>query len=204
MNKMKDIIKEERDRLHLSQGQLGEKLGVSQKAISKYEVGNATPPPDVIELMADVFGVSTDYLFGRTETRDFVGHSEGNFYFYFPKEAPPLAEVATRRGLSLEELSKKTGLSLETLQNCYDKYVPAYKELIVLATALATSVDYLLGRTDEIDPPNKEELALIRYYRGLSEIDQHLLLGKAAELIKNANDGSVAADPAEAPAKMAK
>ena len=104
----------------------------------------------------------------------------------------------------MEDLSLKTGISVTDLQNCYEEYTPTYKELSAIATALNTSTDFLLGRTDEIDPPNTEEQALIRYFRGLSEIDQHLLLGKAAELIKNANDGSVAADPAEAPAKMAK
>lgn len=183
---------------------LHEATGIPASTINRWVKEGSSIDSEYIIPISEYFGVSAEYLLGNSD-REFIGHSDKQFIFYFPREAPPLAEVATRRGLSLEELSKKTGLSLETLQNCYDKYVPAYKELIVLATALATSVDYLLGRTDEIDPPNKEEQALIRYFRGLSEIDQHLLLGKAAELIKNANDGSVAADPAEAPSgKMAK
>lgn len=182
---------------------LHEATGIPASTINRWVKEGSSIDSEYIIPISEYFGVSAEYLLGNSD-REFIGHSDGNFYFYFPKEAPPLSEVAGHRGLSLEELSKKTDMSLEALQNCYEKYVPTYKELSVLATALNTSTDFLLGRTDEIDPPNNDELALIRYFRGLSEIDQHLLLGKAAELIKNANDESVAADPSGAPAKMAK
>jgi len=204
MEKLRDIIKKERKRAGLSQGELGDKIGVSQKAISKYELGTATPPPDTLEKLANLFGVSLDYLFGRKEDV-YVGHEENKFVFYFPVEGPPLTEVIESRGATMEDLSSKTGIPVDTLRNCYEKYTPTYTELSVIATALNTSTDFLLGRTDEIDPPNAEEQALIRYFRGLSEIDQHVLLGKAAELLKSKNAEPVAADPAEAPSgKMAK
>ena len=182
---------------------LHEATGIPASTINRWVKDGSSIDSEYIIPISEYFGVSAEYLLG-TSDRVFIGHSDEQFIFYFPEEAPPLNDVARRRGISLEELHKKTGISLNALQNCYEKYVPTYKELSVLASALNTSTDFLLGRTDEIDPPNKEERTLIKYYRGLSEIDQHLLLGKAAELIKNANDESVAADPAEAPAKMAK
>ena len=186
MENLKEIIKEERKRMHLSQEELGDKIGVSQKAISKYEVGKATPPPDVLKKMADVFGVSLDYLFGRTEEVK-IEHKDDHFIFYFPVEGPPLADVAQRRGITIEILSEKTRIDVDCLKNCYEKYTPTYTELSAIATALNTSTDFLLGRTEEIDPPNTEEQALLRYFRGLSELDQHLLLGKAAGMMKNKN-----------------
>lgn len=178
-------------------------LKLSRNSFVAWKNRGTIPSAETVSAIADYFDVPVDYLLGR-EKQDFVGYSEGHFYFFFPGDGPPLEDVASRRGLSFEMLSEKTGISIESLRNCYENYVPTYMELIVIATALNTSTDFLLGRTEEIDPPSAEEQALIRYFRGLSEIDQHVLLGKAAELVKKQNDESVAADPSGAPAKMAK
>ncbi len=45
-----------------SQEELGEKLGVSRQAVSKWETGQTTPDVDKVVLMSKLFGVSTDYL----------------------------------------------------------------------------------------------------------------------------------------------
>ena len=46
----------------LSQGDLAEKLEVSRQSVSKWETGQATPDLDKIIKLADLFGVTTDYL----------------------------------------------------------------------------------------------------------------------------------------------
>ncbi len=46
----------------MSQEQLGEKLGVSRQAVSKWENSEALPEIDKIVLLASVFGVTTDEL----------------------------------------------------------------------------------------------------------------------------------------------
>lgn len=178
-------------------------LKLSRNSFVAWKNRGTIPSAETVSAIADYFDVPVDYLLGR-EKQEFVGHSDGHFYFFFPGDVPPLEDVVSRRGLSFEMLAEKTGISLESLRNCYENYVPTYMELIVIATALNTSTDFLLGRTEEIDPPNAEEQALIRYFRGLSEIDQHVLLGKAAELVKKKNDVSVAADPSAPSGKMAK
>lgn len=45
-----------------SQGQLGKKINVDSQCISKYEQGKSSPPAKVMVKIADVFGVSLDYL----------------------------------------------------------------------------------------------------------------------------------------------
>lgn len=50
----------------LTQREFGTKLGVSEKAVSKWENGNASIPSEKLPLIADLFGVNTDALFGRT------------------------------------------------------------------------------------------------------------------------------------------
>ena len=51
-----------RKKAGLSQAELGEKLGVSNKAVSKWESGKAKPGVDLVPRLADVLGVSADDL----------------------------------------------------------------------------------------------------------------------------------------------
>lgn len=56
-------LREGRD---LTQADLGEVLRVSKQTISNYENGVSSPDQDMLLRIADYFGVSTDYLLGRT------------------------------------------------------------------------------------------------------------------------------------------
>ena len=46
----------------MTQAELAEKLGVSDKAVSKWELGGCYPDVTMFPLLADIFGVSVDYL----------------------------------------------------------------------------------------------------------------------------------------------
>ncbi|MEZ3462490.1 MAG: helix-turn-helix domain-containing protein, partial [Lachnospiraceae bacterium] len=59
-------ITEKRKSLGFSQEQLANKLGVSQKSISKYECGERRPSYEVLLAMSSIFNVSIDYLLGNT------------------------------------------------------------------------------------------------------------------------------------------
>ena len=52
-----------------TQKQLGEYLGISQNTYSQYEIGVLNYPVDVVVKLADFYGVSTDYLLGRTSEK---------------------------------------------------------------------------------------------------------------------------------------
>lgn len=51
----------------LSQRALSEILHVSQQTVAKWESGGATPNPDMLAQIATHFGVSVDYLIGRSD-----------------------------------------------------------------------------------------------------------------------------------------
>ncbi len=57
-----DKLKKLRRSRGLSQGQLGNKLGVNVQLISKYERGVVCPPTNMVVRIASVFDVSLDYL----------------------------------------------------------------------------------------------------------------------------------------------
>ena len=46
----------------MTQAELAERLGVSDKAVSKWELGGCYPDVTMFPLIADIFGVSVDYL----------------------------------------------------------------------------------------------------------------------------------------------
>ena len=53
---------------HLKVSEAIEKLGISQPTLSAWEGERKSPSLDKLEQMADVYGVTTDYLLGRMET----------------------------------------------------------------------------------------------------------------------------------------
>ena len=81
-----------RQRAGMSQDVLAERLGVSRQAVSRWERDETMPDPDKIVALADLFGVTTDYLLrqdggqtvgaqphrstrsgtGRRDSRDFI------------------------------------------------------------------------------------------------------------------------------------
>ena len=52
-----------------SQGDLAEKLDVSRQSVSKWETGQSIPDLDKVIKIADLFGVTTDYLLRENETQ---------------------------------------------------------------------------------------------------------------------------------------
>lgn len=62
MEKIKNKIRELRISKNLTQQQLADELHVTKQAISKWEKGKSVPDISSIELLAEFFGVSVDYL----------------------------------------------------------------------------------------------------------------------------------------------
>ena len=56
-----------RESVRLSQAKLAKEFDVSQSALTRYEIDDSTPSPEVFLKYADYFDVSLDYIFGRTD-----------------------------------------------------------------------------------------------------------------------------------------
>lgn len=59
-------LKEIREAKGIKQAQLAALLNCSVAAYSRYESGTRQPSIETLGILADFFGVSTDYLYGRT------------------------------------------------------------------------------------------------------------------------------------------
>ena len=60
-------LKELRNKRHISQVRLAMELSMSQHSISRYETGEREADYETLIAIADYFGVSIDYLLGRTD-----------------------------------------------------------------------------------------------------------------------------------------
>ena len=60
-------LKELRNKRHISQVRLAMELSMSQHSISRYETGSREADYQTLIAIADYFGVSIDYLLGRTD-----------------------------------------------------------------------------------------------------------------------------------------
>ncbi len=61
-----DIFSELRKDRHLSQAEMARLMSVSPATVSNYETGRFFPSLDTVIWLAEYFGVTTDYLLGRT------------------------------------------------------------------------------------------------------------------------------------------
>ena len=60
-------IRELREDHDLTQKKLGEAINLPQRTYAYYESGQRMVPPEVLCALADFYGVSVDYLLGRTD-----------------------------------------------------------------------------------------------------------------------------------------
>lgn len=58
-------IRKERQKIGWTQVEFANKLGLSKQTINNWENERRTPDPNTVVAIADLFGVSTDYLLGK-------------------------------------------------------------------------------------------------------------------------------------------
>lgn len=99
-----NILKQLRKSRKLNQATLAEALGMSQATITSWENGKRIPDIEMLVKLADYFGVTTDYLLGRTPMEIEVIHDdppplppEQIEMVFAPEENAPTADELERR-----------------------------------------------------------------------------------------------------------
>lgn len=87
MNRIRDL----REDMDLRQIDVAKATGIDQKTLSNYETGKTNPDSFAIIKLADFFGVSADYLLGRT-----------------PEHTPDTQNIISRLSKIQDELDKIT------------------------------------------------------------------------------------------------
>lgn len=102
----------------ISQADLADALGMSQATITFWENGKRTPDIDMLGRIADYFGVTTDYLLGRTPMDIEVihgdppplGDDEVELVFEQDEKTPTADELERMITAVVTEELKKRGL----------------------------------------------------------------------------------------------
>jgi len=149
----------------ITQQQLADGVGISKGGLSYYENAGRTPDISILERFADYFGVTTDYLLGRTNAQT-------------PKAK--LQAVCNHTGLS----DKSVNLLAELKENS-----PAQLRVIdFLLEQAAGDMDivYDLNDTDNYDGSILN--AVVRYLNRYSGCDEYL-----AEYVSSGDEGIASA-----------
>lgn len=67
---MDNNLRKLRKKAGLTQISLQMKTGIEQALLSKFENGERIPPTETLMILADFYGVSMDYIMGRTDNPD--------------------------------------------------------------------------------------------------------------------------------------
>lgn len=141
-----ESLKAARKKSGKTQKEVADSLGVGQSTYKNYECGLREPNGDTVVALANLFGVSTDYLLGRPDAKP-------------PEE--PLDEFARKEHLkSLEKVFMKKYLALTEEQR--DKVLDFLRGVVAEETAaqaskLKMSRVYEAARSD--DPNNAPHFA---------------------------------------------
>lgn len=102
------LLRQERG---LSQRALAEQLGISQQAINKYENHNIEPDIATLRQIANVFGVSIDYLVEQTDERQPV--------LLLPEDGNPLSGSECRLVSEYRQLTPDERMSIDLVIRNY-------------------------------------------------------------------------------------
>lgn len=64
-------LKNLRENAELTQEELAKKLNIVKSNISMYESGTRIPNAEILEELSGIFGVSIDYLLGKTDVKQY-------------------------------------------------------------------------------------------------------------------------------------
>lgn len=171
-------IAEQRKKLGLSQEELAEKLNISQKSISKYELGDRKPQYKVLVRMAEYFGVTTDYLLGAEEG--------GNTML-----GKRINELRRASGMTQEELAEALNISRSTLAGYEaENKKPSFDVTLRIAKHFGVTTDYLLG-VDGGEKDMKNRVKELREENGMKQSELGKLLNVQDAAISKYESGDI-------------
>lgn len=114
-------IKALREKSNINQKDFAKKIGVSNVVLSRYESDERRPDYDTLQLIADFFGVSLDYMLGRNSEL-VIQRLKMNAEIHLPITLALIWPNDIRKyrihfNLDEEEVSKQTGIPLNVYKN---------------------------------------------------------------------------------------
>ena len=126
--------------------EIAERMGITYATFAKIFNYGIYPTVPILIRIADFFGVSIEYLVGNTETEKFM-KSDAPIKF-----TERLEELKLSKGISTTyELAQRIHIHRNNIaQWLKHDYIPSLDDLILIADYFDVTLDYLLGRTDDV------------------------------------------------------
>ena len=135
--KLNEKIYDCRRRAGLSQEALAERIGVSRQAISKWETGDASPEISKLPLLAQSFGVTTDWLLSEDEPTPDEGFAQAE-----PPESAPQGHPYAPEGDATERTMPDW---VDKLPGFLSRMVRLYGWLVGVRLAIAGALFTAMG-----------------------------------------------------------
>lgn len=90
-------LKNLRAKKDISQAKLADMLGLSQQAIGSWETNKSSPDFDTLNKISDIFGVSTDYLLGKSVLGAMEDYADKAGLIKIPEEKKRVPIIGTVR-----------------------------------------------------------------------------------------------------------
>ena len=105
MSKFSEKLSLLRRQAGMTQAELAARLGISKSAVSMYECANREPELELLQAMADLFGVSVGALLGREDQPLVNGDPELTEYLEALRDRPELRMLfSTTRNATKEDI----------------------------------------------------------------------------------------------------
>ncbi|MBQ8960215.1 MAG: helix-turn-helix transcriptional regulator [Ruminococcus sp.] len=133
------FLKELRKERGLTQEQLGEKLGVTNKTVSRWETGNYLPPVECLSMLSDLYGFTINELVAgeRLDTESFSQAAEENLSMAL-EENEKRRRSTEKRLLTMMALSTLIAMAVILLIPGGSSFAVRKLLIIVLVVVLAS------------------------------------------------------------------
>lgn len=188
-----DRIKMLRTTSGMTQEEFGRTFGIVKSTVSLYESGKSCPNDQIKIKICEYFNVPLDFLIGISNVSTFNADGFNKGMISDGRCRSAFLDLIQIKKLTTDKISQETGIEKAVLDNWFIREVPSLQHLVLVADYLQTSVDYLLGRTDDFHQPSAETCEILSYFNQLTKIDKHWVVGQMIDLIKKyeADNGSV-------------
>ena len=173
-------IKELRKQNHLTQSELGSKLGVIKQTVSSWENGVSSPNNDTLANIASIFGVTTDYLLGNdtSTTKQLIEcHDISN----------RISKLAAHSRKNIEDL--KPLLKTEILSGYYTDSSLFRSDIYTIANFYGVSDEYIIGGLEFEEqtygnPLDEIAQKFLNAFLELNEDNRDIIIGDMKKLLK--------------------
>lgn len=119
MNVLSKRLKEARKRAGLKQIEAAKKLGISNGTLSGYERNYRDPDTEMLNKMADLYGVTVDWLMGRSQDPQMTADQYKKYNRYAEQIVAAIEEITDNK--LKKEIYKQTSDFVEYLKGKYAK-----------------------------------------------------------------------------------